>query len=77
MPRPNLGPKLVVIRKEGWTRSMFYIRWTEGVEPSCTERVSMPPILTRLRHTSKNGSRPGRGRAAMAPASPIRSGSRI
>ena len=30
MPRPNLGPKLVVIRKEGWTRSMFYIRWTEG-----------------------------------------------
>lgn len=30
MPRPNLGPKLVTVRKAGWPRSMLYIRWTEG-----------------------------------------------
>lgn len=30
MPRPNLGPKLVTIRKKGWSRAMLYIRWTEG-----------------------------------------------
>jgi hypothetical protein len=30
MPRPNLGPKLVIIRKKGWTRAILYIRWTEG-----------------------------------------------
>lgn len=29
MPRPNLGPKLVAIRKAGWHRAMLYIRWTE------------------------------------------------
>src|SRR6185437_1604693 len=29
MPRPNLGPKLTAIRKKGWTRTVFYIRWTE------------------------------------------------
>lgn len=30
MPRPNLGPKLVTVRKRGWTRTLFYIRWTEN-----------------------------------------------
>jgi len=30
MSRPNLGPKLVTIRKKGWTRAILYIRWTEG-----------------------------------------------
>jgi integrase len=29
MPRPNPGPRLVPIRKPGWTRSVFYICWTE------------------------------------------------
>lgn len=30
MPRPNLGPRLVTIRKKGWTRPLLYVRWTEG-----------------------------------------------
>jgi hypothetical protein len=30
MPRPNLGPKLVTLRKAGWSRTLFYISWTEG-----------------------------------------------
>jgi integrase len=30
MSRPNSGPKLVPVRKKGWSRSMFYIRWTEN-----------------------------------------------
>lgn len=30
MPRPNLGPKLVTLRKPGWTRARYYIRWSEG-----------------------------------------------
>jgi integrase len=29
MPRPNPGPRLVAVKKPGWTRSIFYIRWTE------------------------------------------------
>jgi hypothetical protein len=29
VPRPNPGPRLVSIRKPGWSRSIFYIRWTE------------------------------------------------
>jgi integrase len=33
MPRPNLGPKLVAIRKAGWSRPMLYIRWTERGRP--------------------------------------------
>jgi integrase len=30
MPRPNPGPRLVAIRKPGWKRQIFYIRWTEN-----------------------------------------------
>src|SRR6266567_2335046 len=30
MPRANSGPRLVTIRRKGWTRALFYIRWTEG-----------------------------------------------
>ena len=30
MSRPNLGPKLIPLRKKGWTRTIFYITWTEG-----------------------------------------------
>jgi len=30
MSRPNLGPKLVTLRKAGWSRTLFYISWTEG-----------------------------------------------
>src|SRR5437773_1972770 len=30
MSRPNLGPKLVLVRKVGFTRSIYFIRWTEG-----------------------------------------------
>lgn len=30
MPRANAGPRLVAIRRKGWTRALFYIRWTEG-----------------------------------------------
>lgn len=30
MPRPNLGPRLALVRKPGWTRAVYYIRWTEG-----------------------------------------------
>ena len=29
MPRPNPGPRLVVVRDPRWTRAKFYIRWTE------------------------------------------------
>jgi integrase len=30
MPRPNLGPKLIPLRKKGWSRTLLYIQWTEG-----------------------------------------------
>lgn len=30
MPRPNLGPRLVPVRKKGWTRALLYIQWTQG-----------------------------------------------
>jgi hypothetical protein len=46
--------------------------------PSCTERVSMPPILTQTRprkHSLQTGSEKGNGHAAKAPASPIGFGS--
>jgi integrase len=29
MPRPNPGPRLVVVRDKRWTRAKFYVRWTE------------------------------------------------
>jgi integrase len=29
MPRPNPGPRLALVRKRGWTRSIWYIKWTE------------------------------------------------
>lgn len=29
MPRPNLGPRLKLIRKTGWTRAVYYIVWTD------------------------------------------------
>jgi hypothetical protein len=29
MPRPNRGPRLDLVRKKGWTRSIWYIKWTE------------------------------------------------
>ena len=30
MPRPNRGPRLVRLKKRGWQRGVYYIRWTEG-----------------------------------------------
>jgi integrase len=30
MPRPNSGPRLALVRKRGWTRAIWYIRWTEA-----------------------------------------------
>jgi integrase len=30
MSRPNLGPRLIPLRKRGWARTIFYITWTEG-----------------------------------------------
>jgi integrase len=30
MPRPNLGPKLAPVTKPGFTRPIYYIRWTEN-----------------------------------------------
>jgi integrase len=30
MPRPNRGPRLDLVRKKGWTRSIWYIKWTES-----------------------------------------------
>lgn len=30
MPRPNPGPRLAIVRKKGWTRARWYIRWTEA-----------------------------------------------
>lgn len=33
MPRPNRGPHLVTLRKQGWTRAKFYIRWHDATGP--------------------------------------------
>ena len=30
MSRPNRGPRLAPVRKAGWRRSVYYIRWTEN-----------------------------------------------
>ena len=30
MPRKSQGPRLVPVRKKGWNRDVYYIRWTEG-----------------------------------------------
>ena len=30
MPRPNTGPRLVVVDQQGWTTGKFYISVTEG-----------------------------------------------
>ena len=30
MPRPIKGPHLVPIRKRGWSRAVYYIRWTDS-----------------------------------------------
>lgn len=30
MPRPSSGPRLAVVKKRGWTRAVYYIRWTEN-----------------------------------------------
>lgn len=30
MPRPSTGPRLVPLKKRGWTRTIFYIRWYEN-----------------------------------------------
>lgn len=30
MPRPNRGPRLVPLKKRGWKRAVYYIRWTEN-----------------------------------------------
>ena len=29
MARPGRGPRLARVRKDGWTRAVYYIRWTE------------------------------------------------
>ncbi len=30
MPRPNTGPRLARVKKRGWQRAVWYIRWTES-----------------------------------------------
>ncbi len=30
MSRPNRGPRLVPVKKRGWKRAVYYIRWTEN-----------------------------------------------
>lgn len=29
MPRPNLGPRLVLVRNTGWTAPLYYVQWSE------------------------------------------------
>ena len=37
MPRKSSGPRLVLLKKARWTRSIYYIRWTEnGRSRECT-----------------------------------------
>ena len=33
MSRPNRGPRLVPVKKKGWKRRVYYIRWTENGRP--------------------------------------------
>jgi integrase len=52
MSRPNLGPKLALLRKRGWGRALYLIRWTD-------ERG-------RSREKSTGTDDPGRAQAAFA-----------
>lgn len=45
MSRPGKGPRIVTIQKDGWTKPVYYIRWTENGRTREESTGANPPDL--------------------------------